>query len=147
VARKVEQGDFAGAEAYITSNLFGKPEDYFDLEKLRKSVQADRRITLREMIEKIFGFIPGFKSKEQLLDEECEKFLSIYKPPADTVLPAKNFLKAYVTDPEVRQIMESKEFGQFNVLPVGEDFRRLTPQMRKMITEYVKDYIPLNRYM
>jgi len=147
VRKTVEDGDFESAEAYILQHIFDKPEEFFNLEKLRKSVQLDRRLTLREILEKIFGMIPGFKSKEQLLDEECDKFISIYKPDSDDILPVRNFLKAYVTDEQVRDIMRTREYAKFFTMPVGEDFRELPPQMRETIPEYVKDYVPLNKYM
>jgi len=147
VAQKVEQGDFEAAEDYILQNIFEKPEDFFNLEKLRKAVQLDRRLTLREILEKIFGLIAGFKTKDQLLEEECQKFISIYKPDSDHVLPAKNFLKAYVADPKVREIIESRRFADFATSPVGDDFRILNKNLRKIIPEYVKDYVPLNKFM
>jgi type I restriction enzyme R subunit len=131
----------------VLENIFNKPEDFFNLEKLRKAVQLDRRLTLREILEKIFGLIPRFKSKEELLEEECQKFISIYKPPSDYVLPVKNFIKAYVTDPRVREIVESRRYADFATSPVGEDFRGLNKELRKLIPEYVKDYIPLNKYI
>lgn len=147
IAQKVEEGDFQTAEEYIREHIFDKPQDYINLEKLRKSAQVDRRLTLREILEKAFGLIPFFKSKEDLLDEEGEKFISIYKPDSDYVLPIKNFLKAYVTDSQVRDIVESKQYGRFFTLPVGEDYRRLPRHIREQIPEYVKDYVPLNKYM
>lgn len=147
VAEKIEQGDFEAAEDYILQNIFEKPEDFFNLEKLRKAVQLDRRLTLREILEKIFGLIPHFKSKEELLEEECQKFISIYKPPSNYILPVKNFLKAYVTDPKVREIIESKRYANLATSPTYDDFNALTKELRKLIPEYVKDYIPLNKYV
>ncbi|MFZ0034835.1 MAG: DEAD/DEAH box helicase family protein [Sedimentisphaerales bacterium] len=147
VTQKVTQGDFDAAESYILENIFEKPEDFFNLEKLRKAVQLDRRLTLREILEKIFGLIPRFKTKEELLEDECQKFISIYKPPADFVLPVKNFLKAYVADPKVREIVESKRYADFATSPTYDDFNALTKELRKLIPEYVKDYISLNKYV
>jgi type I restriction enzyme R subunit len=147
VAQKVTEGDFDAAETYILENIFERPEDFFNLEKLRKAVQLDRRLTLREILEKIFGLIPHFKTKDQLLEEECQKFISIYKPPSDYVLPVKNFLKAYVADPKVREIVESKRYADFATSPTYDDFNALTKDLRKLIPEYVKDYIPLNKYV
>jgi type I restriction enzyme R subunit len=147
VSEKVNEGDFDAAEAYILENIFEKPEDFFNLEKLRKAVQLDRRLSLREILEKVFGIIPRFKSKEELLEEECQKFISIYKPPSDYILPVKNFLKAYVTDPKVREIIETQRFAELATSPTGEDFRELTKELRKLIPEYVKDYIPLNKFV
>jgi len=147
VAQKVNDGDFDAAETYILENIFERPEDFFNLEKLRKAIQLDRRLTLREILEKIFGLIPVFKTKEELLEEECQKFISIYKPPSDYVLPVKNFLKAYVTDSKVREIIESRRYANLSTSPTYDDFNALTKDLRKLIPEYVKDYIPLNKYI
>ncbi len=147
VAQKVQEGDFKAAEEHIREEIFDKPEEYYNLEKLRRAAQVDRRITLREIIEKIFGLIPGFKSKEEMLDEECSKFISIHKPDADYVLAIKNFLKAYITDTTVRDIIESRQYARFATSPVRDDFRVLDEHWRKIIPEYVKDYISLNTYL
>jgi len=147
VAKKIEEGDFDSAEEYIREHIFDKPEEFFNLLKLRKSAQVDRRLTLREILEMIFGFIPKFKSKDELLDEEFEKFISIHKPEPEYAIAIKNFLKAYITDAEVRDIIETKQYARFATSPVQDDFRALTPEWRNVIPEYVKDYVPLNTYM
>jgi len=36
---------------------------------------VDRRLSVREILEKVFGRIPGFKSRDELLDDEFQKFL------------------------------------------------------------------------
>lgn len=147
VVQKVEEGDFKAAEDYIRREIFDKPEEYYNLDKLRKAAQVDRRLTLREIIEKIFNLIPHFKSKEELLDEECSKFVSIYKPPAKYILSIKNFLKSYITDGAVRDIVEEGQYALLATHPVQDDFRALSSEWRQIIPEYVKDYVPLNTYM
>ena len=109
----------------------------------RTTVWLDRGRTMR--LDRGFG---GFEAwRDQLLEEECQKFISIYKPDSDHVLPAKNFLKAYVADPKVREIIESRRFADFATSPVGDDFRILNKDLRKIIPEYVKDYVSLNKFM
>lgn len=147
VAEKVEQGDFDAAEDYIRQNVFDKPKEFYNIEKLRRALSLDRRVTLREIVEKVFGLIPGFKNREELLEDECDKFVSIYKPDSDTVLPMKNFLKAYASDPEIRQIIEKQEYGRLFTTSIGEDFKKLSSEMRRQIPEYVKDYVPMNRFL
>jgi len=147
VKEKVAEEDFKSAEEYIKEKVFDKPEEYYNLEKLRRATQVDRRLTLREILEKIFNLIPYFKSKDELLEEEFDKFISVYKPEPEYVLPIKNFLKAYITDNEVRDIVESKQYARFATSPVQDDFRALTQEWRNLIPEYVKDYVPLNTYM
>jgi len=141
-------GDIASVEEYVKEEILDKPEEYFTLEKLRKAVKADRRISLREIIENIFEGITKFKSKDELLEEEFEKFVTIYKPDNKYVLGVKNYLKAYITDPEVREIVESKEFARLATNPKVSlaDFRALNGY-RDIVPEYVKDYISLNAFM
>jgi len=147
VAKKVEEGDFDSAEEYIREHIFDKPEEFFNLMKLRKSVNVDRRLTLREILEMIFGFIPKFKSKDELLDEEFEKFISVHKPEPEYAIAIKNFLKAYITDAEVQDIIKTKEYARFATNPIRDDFEALKPELREIIPEYVKDYVQLNTYM
>ena len=148
VKQKYEQGDVKGAEEYVKNEIFEKPEDYFNLEKLRKSVKADRRISLKEIIEKIFGGINKFKSKDELLEEEFEKFIAIYKPHSKYALPIKNYLKAYITDAEIRDIVETKEYSRLATNPkvTMKDFRDLNGY-REVVPEYVKDYVSINTFM
>jgi len=147
ISDKVLEGDFAAAEEFIRSEIFDKPEEYYNLDRLRKSAHIDRRITLREILEKVFDMIPRFKSREELLEEECSKFISIFKPASNLVIPVKNFLKAYITDSKVRDIIETRQYARFATSPVQSDFRALTPEFRKIIPEYVKDYVVLNTFM
>ena len=147
VAEKIEEGDFDSAEEYIREHIFDKPEEFFNLVKLRKSANVDRRLTLREILEMIFGFIPKFKSKDELLDEEFEKFISVHKPEPEYAIAIKNFLKAYITDAEVQDIIKTKEYARFATNPIRDDFEALKPELREIIPEYVKDYVPLNTYM
>ena len=43
------------------------------LDKLRRAADVDRRITMREILEEVFGLIPRFKSKDELLEEEFRR--------------------------------------------------------------------------
>ncbi|CAM8350917.1 HsdR Type I site-specific restriction-modification system, R (restriction) subunit and related helicases [Candidatus Methylopumilus planktonicus] len=148
IKEKYSQGDIEGIEEYIKSEIFEKPHNYFNLDKLRQAVKADRRIALKEFIEKIFGGISKLKSKDELLDDEFEKFLTIYKPESKYVLPIKNFLKAYITDHEIRDIVESKEYSRLATNPkvTMEDFKQLNGY-REHVPNYVKDYVSINTFM
>ena len=142
----VMDGNFRAAEQYVREEIFDKPEEYYDLDKLQKSTQVDRKLTIREILEKVFNLIPKFKTKEDLLNEECDKFISIYKPAMEFILPIKNFLKVYISDPFVRDVIESGEYAKLATSPVQNDFRALNNEWRKLIPEYVRDYISLNTY-
>jgi type I restriction enzyme, R subunit len=148
IQENFEKGNFEVVEEYVKDKIFDRPEDYFNLEKLRKAVKLDRRLNIREIIEKIFGQIADFKTKDELLDEEFEKFVSIYKPDSKYVMPIKLFIKAYITDNEVRDIVEKKEYSRFATNPkiTMADFKELNG-WRDIVPEYVKDYVSINTYM
>ena len=148
VRRHYEKGDMKAAEEYIRNNLFDRPEEFFNLEKLRKSVHLDRRLKLWEILEKAFGDIERFKSKNELLDEELDKFVSIHKSDASRIPRIRGFFKAYVTDNEIRDIIESKEYNRLATNPkvTIADLKDLE-EWRNVIPEYVKDYVPLNTFL
>ncbi len=143
-----ERGDVRAVEEYVRNNILDKPKEFFSLDKLRKSVQLDRRLSLREIIEKIFGGIDRFKTKDELLEEELVKFVSIHKPDAAHISVIRQFFKAYITDGEIRDIVEKKEFNRLATNPkvTIADYKALN-DWRNIIPEYVKDYVHLNQFM
>jgi len=147
VKEQYEKGNFTALEGYVKEKIFDKPEDYFNLDSLRKSVKVDRRISFREIIEKIFGGISKFKSKNELLEEEFDKFISVNQLENKYVIPAKNYFKAYITDDEFRQHIEKEDFQYLYTYPgfSMDEFKSLNGYRQK-IPEYVKDYIPLNTF-
>ena len=107
------------------------------------------RLTLREILEKVFGLIPRFKSKDELLEEEFAKFVADTKPEDAEAIPAiKTFFKAYVTSDQVRHIIESRQFTDLatNAVFSTRDFRAVPEKYRTLIPEYIKDYVSLNQF-
>ena len=149
IASAVESGKWDRVIDYVNREVFDKPEEYYNLDKLRRAASVDRRLTLREILEKIFGLIPRFKSKDELLEEEFAKFVADVKPEEAGDIPAiKTFFKAYVTSDQVRHIIESKLFTDLATNPVfsARDFRAVPAKYRALVPEYVKDYVSLNQF-
>ena len=150
IVEAVKAGEWDRVIDYVNREVFDKPEEYYNLDKLRKATSVDRRLSLREILEKIFGLIPRFKSKDELLEEEFAKFVADYKPEEAVAIPAiKNYFKAYATSDQVRQIIESKQFTDLatNSMFSSADFRAVPKKYRFLIPEYVKDYVPLNQFV
>ena len=134
---------------YVNREVFHKPEEYYTLDKLRKAAAVDRRLTLREILEKVFGLIPRFKSKDELLEEEFAKFVADTKPDKATPIPAiKTYFKAYVTSGRLRDIIDSRQFTDLATNPVFStlDFKAVPQKYRNLVPEYVKDYVSLNQF-
>ena len=142
-------GNWEHVISHIQSEIFDKPEEYFNLEKLRKAAQIDRKVSIREVVEKIFGIIPKFKSKDEMLEEEFDKFISIYPPEEDVNLRAlKYFFKAYIVDQDIRKIIEAKDFHALQTNPTLtiSQFKEVAPKYREVIPHYIKDYIKLEQF-
>ena len=143
-------GNWERVIEYMNENILNKPEEYYTIEKLRRAAGVDRRVSMREILEKIYGMIPYFKSKDQMLNEEFEKFIVDRKPddPAH-IVAMKYFFKAYTTDSRVRDIIDNKRYTELNVNPnfTMKDYKAIPSNWREIIPEYVKDYISLNQFM
>ena len=149
IARAVEAGQWDRVIDYVNREVFDKPEEFYTLDKLRKAATVDRRLTLREILEKVFGLIPTFKSKDELLEEEFAKFVADVKPAEAEAIPAiKTFFKAYVTSDQIRYIIESRQYTDLATNPIfsSRDFRAVPVKYRALIPEYVKDYVSLNQF-
>jgi type I restriction enzyme R subunit len=110
---------------------------------------VDRRISLREILEKVFGLIPRFKSKDELLEEEFDKFVADHVPEPPTAIPAiKHYFKAYVTSGRIRDIIDSRQFTDLATNPVfsTRDLRAVPERYRTLVPQYVKDYVSLNQF-
>jgi type I restriction enzyme, R subunit len=149
IAKAVEEGQWDRVIDYVNREVFEKPEEYYSIDKLRKAAAVDRRLTLREILEKIFNLIPRFKSKDELLEEEFTKFVADYKPEEVMAIPAiKTYFKAYITSGRVRDIIDSRQFTDLATNPVfsTRDFKAVPENYRMLVPEYIKDYVPLNQF-
>ena len=149
VRKAVEVGNWDLIIDYVNREVFDKPGDNYTLEKLRKSAAVDRRISLREILERVFDLIPAFKSKDDLLEEEFSKFVAGHQPEDVQAIPAiKTYFKAYVTSDLTRHVIDSRQFTDLvtNAVFSFDDYRAVPEEFRALVPEYVKDYISLNQF-
>ena len=150
IVQAVESGYWERALDYVTRELFDKPEEYYNLQKLRRAAGVDRRLPLREILEKIFGLIPAFPTKDELLEAEFAKFLAAHPPDenAGDIRPVKRYFKAYAADGTLRGIIDAEEFQRLATYAAfsRRDFHAVPPAYRRLVPEYIKDYVSLNQF-
>ncbi|MBX7236969.1 MAG: DEAD/DEAH box helicase family protein [Caldilineales bacterium] len=149
IVEAVEAGQWDRAVDYVHRQLFDRPEEYYTLDKLRKAAAVDRRVSLREILENVFGLIPRFKSKDELLEEEFAKFVADHVPASPAAIPAiRHYFKAYVSNGYVRESVDRRRFTDLATNPVfsTRDLRAVPERYRTLIPEYIKDYVPLNQF-
>jgi type I restriction enzyme, R subunit len=149
IVEAVEAGQWDRVIDYVNREVFDKPNEFYTLDKIRKAAAVDRRLSLREILEKIFGLIPRFKSRDELLEEEFSKFVADYKLEEAEAIPAlKNYFKAYATSDQIRHIIDTREYTDLATNPIfsTRDLRAVPEQYRSLIPNYIKDYVPLNQF-
>ena len=110
---------------YLNREIMNKPKEYFTPEKLRKSLKHDRKVTLREMMEYIFGMIPGFKSKNELLEDEA---LNVYSKAKFTVRFER------INEPDYRVFYNNKVYNINAITPIEgrENYMELDCESRSV---------------
>jgi type I restriction enzyme R subunit len=147
IKQAIENEQWDTAVDIMRERYENKPEDYITLEKLRRALKLDRSLTWLELIEHIYGFIPYLKTKDDLLNDEFEKFVSIYKPEARYIQAIKNFIKAYITDKEIRDIIDRREYSRLADNPkLSIDDLKELENWKDKIPMYVMDYVSINKF-
>ena len=145
-----EQGNYAAAQRYIEDTYLHKPAEFYTWDKLRRATGVDRRVTVREMLDKIFGAIPSFKSKKELVNDEFDGYLLTCGVPAGDYHEIRRFFETYLTDKDVRRAIEDKKFQLLGTqIPsyTFSDLKRLGVANMNSVIGYVNDNVNLSRFM
>ena len=145
-----ERGNYSAAQRYIEETYLDKPTEHFTWDKLRRATGVDRRVTVREMLDKIFGLIPAFKSKQELVDDEFDGYMLTCGVPSGDYYEIRRFFETYLTDKEVRRAIEDKKFQRLGTeIPsyTFADLRRLGRKNMNSVVGYVNDNVNLSRFM
>ena len=127
-----------------------QPAEYYTWDKLRRATGVDRRITVREMMDKIFGLIPAFKSKKELVNDEFDNYLLTCGVPAGEYYDVRHFFETYLTDKDVRRAIEDKKYQLLGTqIPSYSlaELKKLGVHNMDTIIGYVNDNVNLSRFM
>ena len=115
-------------------------------------MSVDRRISVREVLEYIFGMIPKIKMKDELVNDEFDRFIEDNKHRFEDdvdIAAMRYYFNAYITQPKVRDVIDSKQYADLNVMSsfTMTDFKAVPNGWKQWIPEYIKNYVSLNRFM
>ena len=148
--KAVENQAWDEARDHVINEIFEKPEDFFNLEKLRQALGIDRRLTIREILEHAFGKIERLKTRDEMLEDEFGAFLARHQPEDVVTVPViKAYFKIYAVDGEFRNIIDAGNLGLLATNPGFSfaDFGKLPHEYRKLVPEYIKDFVSLNQFV
>ncbi len=148
--QQYEQGNYAAAQKYIEETYLNQPAEFYTWDKLRRATGVDRRVTVREMLDKIFGVIPSFKSKKELVSDEFDGYLLTCGVPAGDYYEIRRFFETYLTDKDVRRAIEDKKYQLLGTqIPsyTFSDLKRLGVQNMNNIIGYINDNVNVSKFM
>ena len=146
----VEVGQWDRVIDYVNREVFDKPEEFYSLAKLRHATAVDRRLTLREILEHVLGFVPRLKSKDELLEEEFAKFVADHTPRRpESIAAIKTYFKAYAANGYVRHAIDERRFATLatNASFSASDLLQVPKRFRDLVPQYIRDYISLNQFV
>ena len=135
---------------HIEEKIMNKPSEYFTWEKLKRSIGVDRRLTVKEILDKIFGAIPAFKSKRELIEDEFETYLLTRPVSADKYAEIKRFFETYILDKEVRRIIEDEKFqllGTEVSTYTMSDLKNLGAENMRQVVDYINDNVNISKFV
>lgn len=141
----VSHRDFDKAEDYLKENIFQKTDENFTIDRLRKSLGLDRKLTITELLLHALGHTDHIPSQRECLEEEFDKFDKDLSPSDPDYDNAKEVFEAYATDEEFREMIDSKRYAELSVHPSGEAFRKLPPHLKQGIPEHVRSHVNIER--
>ena len=141
----VSKQNFDEAETYLKDKILDKPQEFYTIEKIRKSLGLDRKLTVSELLLHVFGHIEHIPSQRECLDEEFDKLDKALKPDDTVYSSAREVFEAYVVDDDFRDIIDSKRYAELGVHPSGDAFKKLPTELKQSIPLYVKDNVNLER--
>lgn len=145
-----EQGNYPAVIRYIDEEIMNKPNEYFTWDRVRRAIGSDRRITAKEILDKIFGVLPFFKSKKELVEDEFESFMLTKTISQEKFWDVKQFFETYITDKDVRRAIEDGEYqllGTEISTYTMSDLKRLGRDCMFDIVDYVNDNVNVSRFM
>ena len=139
--------NFKDAEIYLEEEILDRPEKFYTLDQLKKSLELDRKLTVSELLLYSFDHIDRIKSKRECLEEEFEQLDNTFHPSEEYFDEAKHFFESYVLDDGYRKIIDSKKFADLNVHPSGQAFKNISKELREQIPLYINENVDLERFI
>jgi type I restriction enzyme R subunit len=145
----VEREDWQRLWSFVSEHLFDKPQEFWNFDKLQNAYGIDRRISQEELMRKVFT--PGYrlKTRQDLMEEQFERFISTGMVDGSHFNEAKQLFSSYLLFDDIRGALNEKQMGS-----LATDMRLSLHDLSKLgrpgidaTINYIKDNVPLNRFL
>ncbi len=144
----VDENRYSEASEILKTKIFDKPNNFMNLDKIKKALKLDRRVRINEILDYAFGKKEKFETRTELLDSEFEKFRATemdLEIDPEEYQKTKYFFNTYIENQEIENIVDSGEYGRLSTNPMLS-MSDIPQKYGSKIPTYVKDYINTNIY-
>ena len=143
VTEAADEDDWERVVDHVQAAHFEKPEDYFNLPKLRRALGLDDDVPLREILEFALDRIPEVKTRDQRAEEAFDAFVADNAAIEPAAVPAvRSFFLAYATNDSVRDAIDS---GNLQSLTTNPAFNmEQLGQVPELLRTTIPKWIDLN---
>ena len=115
---------------------------------IEKALQTDRKLSIIDILLYGLGYTDKIKSKKEQLEEEFEKYDNEYSPSDEYFENTRYFFETYLTDEEVRDIVDKEEFARLNAHSSNliEHIKLIPNNVRESLLSYIKNNIEIERF-
>ena len=145
--KAVEEEDWNSLSAYVQENIFEKPSEFWNLDKLLTSYGVDRRASLKEIMMKIFLKDYKLKTREDLANDYFQKFISEAQFDNTKYNPAKRLFDSYLLYEDIREKINSNSPDPNDARFGLREMKELGKDNRIQIVNYIKDNISINQFL
>lgn len=145
--KAVEEEDWNSLSAYVQENIFEKPTEFWNLDKLLIAYGVDRRASLKEIMMKIFLKDYKLKTREDLANDYFQKFISEVQFDNSKYNPAKRFWDSYLLHEDIREKINSNSPDPNDARFGLREMKELGKENRIQILNYIKDNISINQFL
>ncbi len=140
--------DWPAVEARVRGLLFEKPQEFWNLPKLQEVYKSDRLPSLREILARVFGFIPEIPTRSQLADEAFERFVATQPTNAVHSRELKVVFVAFLLDEASRFLLQEGKFAELRARDASlyGSLSQLEPQEREALIGYLQSQVSLKDF-
>ena len=131
----------------MQENIFEKPTEFWNLDKLLTSYGVDRRASLKEIMMKIFLKDYKLKTREDLANDYFQKFISEVQFDNSKYNPAKRLFDSYLLYEDIREKINSNSPDPNDARFGLREMKELGKDNRIQIVNYIKDNISINQFL
>jgi type I restriction enzyme R subunit len=102
------------------------------------------------MMDKIFGLIPAFKSKKELVNDEFDGYMLTCGVAPGDYANVRQFFETYLRDKDVRRAIEDEKYQLLGTqIPsyTFSELKKLGQKNMRSVVGYVNDNVNLSRFM